>query len=80
MVKNFSVAAFKTLTGATKFNFLVSPKTDGKLFASSDNGMNFKVEAAIDFKKPIVVLMNNDDLDSACFINERPSAAILHSL
>jgi hypothetical protein len=80
MLRNMSVANFKTLTGAAKFSFLVSPKTDGKLFVSGDNGMNFKCEAAIDYKKPIVVLIEDDDLDTACFINERENAAILHTI
>ena len=65
-----SVANFKKLIGADKIDILVNPHTS-KLFASADNGQNFKVEQAIDFKAPIVVLIDGDDLDSACFINER---------
>lgn len=69
-LRNMGVAQFKTLTGATKFNFLINPKTS-KLFVAGDDGHNYKAEQDIDFKKPIVVLIDGDDLDTACFINER---------
>lgn len=63
-----SVASFKTAVGATKIDILVNPKTN-KLFASGDNGKNWKVQASIDFKTAIVVLVEDGDLESACFIN-----------
>jgi len=70
-----SVSNFKKLTGAAKFDILVNPNTS-KLFAAGDDGNNYKVEQAIDITKPIVVLMDGDDLDSACFINERTALEI----
>lgn len=69
-LRNMSVDNFKKLTGAAKFNFLINPKTS-KLFVAGDDGKNYKAEQEIDYKKPIVVLIDGDDLDTACFINER---------
>lgn len=74
-----SVKAFKTLIGAEKIDILVNPKT-GKLFASADSGHNFKVEAKIDFTADIVVLIDGDDLETACFINPRSMAEVKISL
>lgn len=71
---NMSVASFKDATKATAFNFLKNPKT-GKVFVSSDNGNSYKSEQEIDFTKPIVVLIEDGDLNKACFINERESGA-----
>lgn len=65
-----SITNFKTMVGANAFDIIENPST-GKLFAAGDNGKNYKVEAAIDFKKEIVVLVDNDDVDSSCFINKR---------
>lgn len=69
-LRNMSIDNFKKLTGAAKFSFLINPKTS-KLFVSGDDGKNYKAEQEIDYKKPIVVLIDGDDLDTACFINER---------
>lgn len=74
-LRTLGVAEFKLLVGAASFDILVNPHTQ-KLFASGSNGMNYKVEAAIDFAQPIVVLMDGDDLESACFINKRSVAEI----
>lgn len=74
-LRNMSVKSFKALIGAEKIDILVNPKTS-KLFASADTGVNFKVEAAIDFTQPIVVLIDGDDLDTACFINQRTLAEV----
>jgi hypothetical protein len=65
-----SVTKFKEMVGANSFDIVESPST-GKLFAAGDNGKNYKVEAAIDFKKEIVVLVDNDDVENSCFINKR---------
>lgn len=78
-IRNMSVAAFKNATGSTSFNFLKNPKTQ-KLFAASDTGEYFKVEGAIDFSKEIVILIEDNDLDTACFINKRDTVAVLHTL
>lgn len=71
---NLGVAEFKKLIGAEKVQILKNSKTD-KLFASASNGQNFKVELKIDLSAPIVVLMEEGDIDSACFINERKGGA-----
>ena len=77
---NMSVASFKDATKSSSFKFLRNPKT-GKVFASSDNGNSYKVEQEIDFTKPIVILVEDGDLNKACFINERESTAeLLHTL
>lgn len=65
-----SVAVFKEMVKASTFDIVESPTTH-KLFAAGDNGKNYKVEAAIDFTKEIVVLVDNDDVDASCFINKR---------
>lgn len=77
MLRNMSVASFKSLVNAAKFDIIKNPKDGGKIFAAGDNGQCYKVEQAIDVKKPIVVLIDGDDLDTACFINERPSNSIV---
>lgn len=67
-----SVAVFKTMVGATAFDIVENPNTN-KLFAAGDNGKAYKVEAKIDFKLEICVLVDNDDVDNSCFINKRAS-------
>ena len=80
MLSNMSVASFKDATKSTTFKFLLNPKT-GKKFVSSDNGNAYKSEQDIDFTKPIVVLVEDGDLNKACFINERESGATtLHTI
>lgn len=69
-LSTMSVKNFKTAIGADVIKFFHNPAT-GKLFASADNGINYKVEQAIDPKKPMVVLMEDGDTSTACFINER---------
>lgn len=69
-LKQVSVANFKELTGASSFDIVENPNTN-KLFAAGDNGKNYKVEGSIDFKKDIVVLIDDEDLDNSCFINKR---------
>lgn len=76
---NMTVTSFKEAIKATKIDILNNPKT-GKLFASSDNGKNFKVQASIDFKLAIVVLVEDGDLDNACFINPGAGAEVKISL
>lgn len=79
MLTNMSVAAFKNAIGASKIDILENPKT-GKLFASADNGKNYKVQSTIDFKLSIVVLVEDGELDTACFINPGAGAEIKISL
>jgi len=77
-LKQYGVPEFKTLVGATSFDMVLNTKTN-KLFAAGSNGQNYKVEAAIDFTKPIVVLVPFDaatgelQLDESCFVNKRES-------
>lgn len=67
---SMSVKNFKAAVNADSFKFLRNPVTQ-KLFAAADNGHSYKVEQAIDKTKPIVVLLEDGDLSTACFINER---------
>lgn len=76
---NMSVTSFKTAVGCSKIDILENPKT-GKLFASGDNGKNWKVQGDIDFKVAIVVLVEDGDLESACFINPGAGADVKISL
>lgn len=75
-LKNIGMAEFKDLIGATTIEIYKNPKT-GKLFASASTGDKFKVELAIDFKKPVSWLMEDGDLDSACLINTRTTIETL---
>lgn len=79
MLANMSVSAFKDAVKASKIDILVNPKTN-KLFAAGDNGKNYKVQANIDFKLQIVVLVEDGDLENACFINPGAGAEIKISL
>ena len=79
MLANMSVPAFKDAVKASKVDILVNPKT-GKLFAAGDNGKNYRVQADIDFKLQIVVLVEDGDLENACFINPGAGAEIKISL
>ena len=79
MLANMSVSAFKDAVKASKIDILVNPKTN-KLFAAGDNGKNYKVQANIDFKLQIVVLVEDGELDTACFINPGAGAEIKISL
>ena len=72
---NMSIASFKEAVGCQKIDILENPKT-GKLFASGDNGKNWKVQSSIDFKTSIVVLVEDGDLESACFINPGAGAEV----
>ena len=76
---NMSIASFKEAVGCQKIDILENPKT-GKLFASGDNGKNWKVQASIDFKLQIVVLVEDGELDNACFINPGAGAEVKISL
>lgn len=70
-LRSMSLMSFKTTVGCQKLDIFKNPKTD-KLFAAGDNGKTYKVQQAIDFKKPIVVLFDDEDSidESACIINE----------
>lgn len=78
-LRTMGVQQFKQLTGASQFQFLTNPHTSKKFVAGND-GRNYKAEQQIDFKKNIVVLMEDDDLDTACFINERQTIKAEHTL
>lgn len=79
VLTNMSITAFKTAVGATTIRVLRNPHT-GKLFASADNGQNFRVEAEIDPAKPMNFLVSDGNLDDACLINERTTIEAEFSL
>lgn len=79
MLTTMSIGNFKEAVKATKIDILKNPNTE-KFFAAGDNGKNYKVEQSIDFKAPIVVLVEDGMLDEACFINQRAGAEIAISL
>lgn len=74
-VKFMSVSDFKTAIGATKLEVLRNPNT-GKLFMSADGGANYRVQADLDPKESLTVLVEADDLENACLINGGLSAII----
>lgn len=79
MLTNISLRAFAQMVGFTKIDFVENPKENGKLFVATDTGAKFKCEQSIDYTKPIVVLMEDGDIDTACFINERANN-VKHSI
>lgn len=72
---NLGVTEFKKFIGVEKIEILRNTKTT-KLFAHASNGKNFKVQANIDFSKEIQVLMEDGDVDGACFINPGSGPAV----
>ena len=67
-VKFLTVAAFKQAVGATTLNVVRNPNT-GKLFASADDGTNYKVQGDIDPQERMVFLVPDGVLEDACLIN-----------
>jgi hypothetical protein len=56
-----TISEFKTRTGATKVDIIRNPNTS-KLFAATDKGQNFKVEANINVADPSTIrFMYEDD-------------------
>ncbi len=76
MIQTFGIQEFKQNFACQTIEILRSPKTN-KIFASCSNGKTLKVEQAIDLTKPVVVLVEDGDLDLACIINKREAATSL---
>lgn len=79
MIQTFGIQEFKTAFQCQTIEILRSPKTN-KVFGSCSNGKTIKVEQAIDLSKPVVVLVEDGNLDLACLINKREAATVLGSL
>jgi hypothetical protein len=76
MLTNLGIKEFKLSIGAESLDIVKNPKT-GKLFASASNGSNYKVEQALNTSKPMVVLIEDGDLETACIINQREGGLII---
>ena len=74
-----TVTQFKEKVGATSFEVLKNPKTS-KLFLAGDNGENYKVEGAIDNRKEMRMLIEDNDLANACLVNVKPGAEVQFTL
>ena len=75
MLVSMGIAEFKQAMGCNSIEILVNKNTN-KLFAACSNGKNIKVEQAIDVTKPMVVLVEEGELDNACIINKREGAEV----
>lgn len=74
-----TVDQFKHATNNTSFDIVTNPKT-GKNFAAGSSGKNYKCQQAITTDKEIKVLIDNGNLDEACFTNTNPSGNIVVTL
>jgi hypothetical protein len=74
---SISVGFFKESLGITKIEVLVNPHTQ-KLFCSTDTGMTFKCEQALDVTKEMVILVDSTDIANPEYtlINKRMSAEV----
>lgn len=76
MLSNLGIKEFKLAIGAETINIVKNPKT-GKLFASASNGQVFRVEGALDVEKPLTVIMEDGNIETACIINQRDGGLLL---
>ena len=76
-LSSISVGFFKQSLGITKIEVLVNPHTQ-KLFCSTDSGMTFKAEQALDVTKEMVILVDNTDVENPEYtlINKRTAAEV----
>lgn len=76
-LSSISVGFFKQQLGITKIEVLVNPHTQ-KLFCSTDTGMTFKCELALDVTKEMVILVDSTDAANPEYtlINKRMSAEV----
>ena len=74
---SIGVPFFKQQNGITTIEVLVSPTTN-KLFCSTDTGMTFKAEQALDVTKPMVILVDSTNPEDVQYtlINRRETAQI----
>ena len=76
-LSSISVGFFKQSLGIAKIEVLVNPHTQ-KLFCSTDSGMTFKAEQALDVTKEMVILVDNTDVENPEYtlINKRTAAEV----
>lgn len=76
-LSSISVGFFKQSLGIAKIDVLVNPHTQ-KLFCSTDTGMTFKAEQALDVTKEMVILVDSTDAANPEYtlINKRMSAEV----
>lgn len=63
-----SVNEFKAATGVTTFRIAHNPATK-KMASYANTGKVFKAQQDIDVTQDISVLIPNNELDNACFVN-----------
>ena len=76
MLKNLSIAELKESEGINVIDIVKNPKTE-KLFASADNGKNYRVQQDIDVDKRIAFLYDDETeleegqtlLETGCVVN-----------
>jgi len=69
-----SVSQFKVEFKCDAFTVLRNPKT-GKLFVSTDNGMNFRCQADIKLASPVQFI--GEDKANLCLVNIGQGAEVL---
>lgn len=76
-LSSISVPFFKQQLGITTIEVIVNPNTN-KLFCSTDTGMTFKAEQALDVTKEMIILVDSTDSNNPEYtlINKRASAAV----
>ena len=76
-LSSISVGFFKQQLGITNIELLVNPHTQ-KLFCSTDAGMTFKCEQALDVAKEMCILVDSTDAPNPEYtlINKRMSAEV----
>jgi hypothetical protein len=78
-VKFISIESFKTQVGTTKVQILRNEKT-GKLFMSTDSGDTYRVQADINQKEEMRILVPETGIEDACLINVSGGATNVFSL
>lgn len=80
-LKAITIAQFKTACGITRLDVLKNPKTE-KWFAVDDKGNSYRCHQATDWStKPrnVQVLVEDDDMDTACLIPSGLGATVAAS-
>jgi hypothetical protein len=75
-LSSIGIPFFKEQNGIRTIEVLVSPTTS-KLFCSTDTGMTFKCEQALDVTKPMVILVDTTNTEPEyTLINKRETAQV----
>ncbi len=68
MLQNIGISEFKAKIGADKISVKRNPATN-KLFVVATSGDSFKCQQDIDLQKPMIFLVEDGVIETACLIN-----------